>query len=115
MTALDALNRARRAWELSQPQLFFEVDGLDGEQSRALLSVEPAVPLRSLPDGGLTAGAEPCWDLVRTDGQSFAFPAPSPLALSPERQGDGSAPLSNQTGPDATPAEGARPAQEVTL
>lgn len=113
MNALEALARCQRAWEASQPQLFIELypDGLD-EAYGAVPLVEPArIPSHRRGQGGLTTGAEPCRDLLRTDGVPFAFPVP-PVST-PPRSG-GSAPLTNTTGPDAPPAKGARPAQEVT-
>lgn len=111
MNALEALARCQRAWEATQPQLFFELwpdDGLDETELRVPLGlVEPAVAVASPEAGGLAVGAEPCRDLLGTDGKSFLLTAPaSPWT--------GSAPLSNTTGPDAPPAKGTRPAQEVT-
>ena len=96
MTALEALAQAQRAWEATQPQLFFELEdaGLDQAQGRSC----EAGPrhghgsLRLIEPERLTSGAEPCWDLLRADGKSFAFPAPP--ATPPA---GGSAPLYNQT------------------
>jgi len=124
VTPLEALHRCEMAWRRTQPQLFWtdEVlwpDGLDDAHVPAhscVPGVEAAVRIiepADLHPGGLTAGAEPCWDLLRTDGASFAFPAP-PVS-SPPRSG-GSAPLSNTTGPHAIPPKRTRAAQkEVTL
>lgn len=55
-TALDALHQAHQAWIRSQPQLFFELDGLD----------EPPAAYPPFVSGGLveparlTSGACPC-------------------------------------------------------
>ncbi len=119
MTPLDALYRAQRAWEASQPQLFFELwpdDGLDETHvparpygvpgaEAAVRLVEPVVTPRSLPGYGLTAGAEPCRDLLGTDGASSLITAlAAPMSA-------GSAPLSNTTGPHALPPKRTRAAQ----
>ena len=125
MTPLEALHRCEMAWRRTQPQLFWtdEVlwpDGLDDAHVPAhpcVPGVEAAVRIiepADLHPGGLTAGAEPCWDLLRTDGAlRFAFPAP-PVS-SPPRSG-GSAPSHNTTGPHAIPPKRTRAAQkEVTL
>ena len=49
MNALEALNRCRRAWEATQPQLFWTDEnlwgGLDGQRAGASLPVEPVAPL----------------------------------------------------------------------
>lgn len=68
MNAMVALDRCRRAWERTSPQLVIdgwldmldELDGLDEAQPSALRLVEPARFHRTPPAGGLTAGAEPC-------------------------------------------------------
>lgn len=67
MNALDALNVARRAWERTQPQLFFELE-LDEPQG---------TPSPSLPPGGLglveltlnRSGAGP-WSAMADSGRS---------------------------------------------
>ena len=47
MNALEALTRCRRAWEATQPQLFWTDEnlwgGLDEQDAGAVLLVEPAV------------------------------------------------------------------------
>ena len=59
MNALQALDRARRAWERTSPQLVIDgwLDMLDEQETRALLLVEPArthAPLTAhSPAGGL--------------------------------------------------------------
>lgn len=70
MNALDALDRARRAWEATQPQLFFDV----------LDEPAPSRALGRLSPGGLvehtevlTAGAEPSRG-ERPDGGRVAGP-----------------------------------------
>ena len=103
MTPLEALHRCEMAWRRTQPQLFWtdEVlwpDGLDDAHVPAhscVPGVEAAVRIiepADLHPGGLTAGAEPCWDLLRADGKSFAFRVP------PHPPRGGSAP-STTTGP----------------
>ena len=57
MTALDALGRARCAWERSQPQLTIDgwadmLDGLDAPDAGAVRCVEPA----GFVGGGLAVG-----------------------------------------------------------
>lgn len=86
MTPLDALYRCQRAWERTQPQLFFDLwpDGLEaqrepsppdvGQRVEAALCFESATS-EGLPGligsrGGLTNGGEPHTDLLRTDGKS---------------------------------------------
>ena len=57
MNALEALHQCKRAWERTQPQLFWTDDhlwgGLDERDAGAVLLVEPAVPPVSPPHGGL--------------------------------------------------------------
>ena len=68
MNALDALYRCRRAWEATQPQLFWTDenlwgDGWTGSVREAALPVEPVAPPFSPRDGLETAfdgdGANP--------------------------------------------------------
>jgi hypothetical protein len=112
VTPLEALYRCQRAWERTQPQLFFELwpdGGLDEREACRPSLVEPAATPQYLPRGGLAAGAEPCCDLLGTDGESSLFTAP------PAWSG-GSAPLINQTAPGRTSPEDVRDqGQEVTL
>ena len=66
MNALDALYRCRRAWEASQPQLFWTDenlwgDGWTGSVREAALPVEPAAPL-------LTAAAGSALTTYNGDG-----------------------------------------------
>lgn len=61
MTPLVALNRARAAWEATQPQLTLTgwadmLDGLDTPQPSALRCVEPAYAAHPPLRGGLQAG-----------------------------------------------------------
>ena len=70
MNTLEALDRARRAWERTSPQLVIdgwldELDRLDETQGmaecrRSLRLVEPACSPPHSPAGGLNPGAEPC-------------------------------------------------------
>ena len=57
MNALEALHRARRAWELTQPQLVIDgwADGLDAADAGAFRCVEPAYTDRA-GSGGLAIG-----------------------------------------------------------
>lgn len=117
MNALDALWRCQRAWERSQPQLFMELypDGLDEPHRSAVRFVEPAAIPQSLPGGGLAAGAEPCCDNGGLTAGIPSSPDPDSSFAALAAPTAGSAPLSTTTGPDAPPAKGTRPAQEVTL
>jgi hypothetical protein len=125
VTPLDALFRCQRAWEATQPQLFFELwpDGLDEPQTSALRFVEPAVCLPTSPGGGLAAGAEPCRDLVGADGvPSLLTAAPAhgqTERLLPGANGaaaGASAPPINQTAPGRRSPQGMRSqGQEVTV
>ena len=117
MTPLDALYRAQRAWERTQPQLFFELwpdVGLDEPHPSAVRFVEPAALPLSPPGGGLTDGAEPCRDTTTgLTALRVHRPEDSPVTALAATSA-GSAPLHNTTGPDTPPAKGTRPAQEVT-
>lgn len=110
MTPLEALARARAAWEATQPQLFLELwpdIGLNeplrhplGDGERRL--VEPALgraPQASRPRGGLNPGPEPNGDLIRE--QPVVCSVAVPPVLLPLAGGSG--PLTNTTGTDATP------------
>jgi hypothetical protein len=118
MTPLEALHRCQRAWEATQPQLFFDLwpDGLDEPQTSALRFVEPAAcPPEPPPGGGLAAGAEPGRDhreltagIPSPPDPDSSFAAASPV--------DASAPPINQTAPGRTSPEDVRDqGQEVTL
>ena len=115
MNALDALHRARRAWENSQPQTFMDFDGLDEPQPSALRFVEPAALPPTRPGGGLTTGVEPCRDTT-TGLMALRVhrPEDSPVTALAARMA-GSAPSHNTTGPGALPAEEKRPAQRRSL
>lgn len=102
MNALDALYRCQRAWEATQPQLFFELypddDGLDdthadsrscghGEPVRV---VEPAAITANSPGGGLNPGdTEPCHAIVHAELTAFSprvappFPSSGRGSVSP--------------------------------
>ena len=87
MTALDALGRARCAWERSQPQLTIDgwadmLDGLDAADAGAFRCVEP---VESLPGGLIVGGGE-----------------------RPESPSGPTRPLYSFNGPDATLTEAAR-------
>lgn len=121
MNAMDALYRCQRAWEATQPQLFWtnEVlwpDGLDErEEAPGLALVEPAVLPLTPPGGGLTSGAEPCRDTTTgLTALRVHRPEDSPVTALAAMSA-GSAPPYNTTGPDAPPAKGARPAQRRSL
>ena len=114
MTPLEACDRARRAWERSQPQLFMELwpdSGLDdGQELTRLPIVEPAASPLTPPGGGLTVGAEPCC------GTGSELTANRSLH-GPARVGSGgSAPLHNESPRAAQPGQVKRgTGQEVTV
>ncbi len=90
VTAMDALGRARCAWERSQPQLTIDgwadmLDGLDAADAGAVRCVEPAHTNRA-GSGGLAIG----------DGER------------PESPSGPTRPLYNINGHDALPSESAR-------
>ena len=116
MTPLDALYRCQRAWEATQPQLFWTNEVLwpdngldDGQELTRLPIVEPAASPPIPPGGGLTLGAEPCCG------------TPSELTAqslhSPARVGSGgSAPSTTTTPRAAQPGQVKRgTGQEVTV
>ena len=109
MTPLDALYRAQRAWERTQPQLFLELwpdDELEARQTWGLPCFEPvrAYRLTAEASGGLDPGAEPSRvpqeELTAETPPCLtgSYAAPPDLSSSPSGSG-GSAPLCNQTGP----------------
>jgi len=100
-----AIDRARRAWERTQPQLVIDgwldmLDGLDEAQSSALRLVEPE---------RLTSGAEPSY-APPEELTASQFPCVAPSHGSPER--GGSAPSHNTTGSAADPVLGSRGAPQ---
>jgi hypothetical protein len=128
VTPLEALYRCQRAWEATQPQLFMELwpdDGLDERETGALALVEPArhTPSIASPAGGLNPGAEPCRDLLGTDGESALLTAaPAHGKTEPDfdrangSAAGASAPLTNQTGRGRSHPQGTRGhGQEVTV
>ena len=107
MNALEALDRARRAWERTSPQLVIdgwldELDRLDETQGmaecrRSLRLVEPACSPPHSPAGGLNPGAEPCCEqdegltarrpFVADTARSVSsapYPYDGPCRISPE-------------------------------
>lgn len=94
MNAIDALNKARRAWEATQPQ--YVIPGVL-EQADGVGSHRPSARARPLPPssptvGGLTAGAEP--RRVNLSGLTAHHPdtaaAARPGASAPQtHEGDG--------------------------
>ena len=90
MNAMVALERCRRAWERTSPQLVIDgwldmLDELDEPQGmvecrRSLRFVEPVRSHRTPPAGGLTAGAEPCCG--KPEGLTANRPAAADTATS---------------------------------
>lgn len=95
MNALQALDRARAAWERTSPQLVIDgwldmLDGLDETQHRIecrplLRLVEPACFPPHSPAGGLNPGAEPCCeqDEGLTARRPFAADTARPVSSAP--------------------------------
>lgn len=84
MTTLAALDRARQAWEATQPQLTipsFWDDGLEGGDAThagfRVVSLEPAPHL----PGGLNDGAEPRCDTGLTANQPVTVAHPNSLRV----------------------------------
>lgn len=109
MTPLDALYRAQRAWERTQPQLFMDLwpdDELEAGQTWGLPCFEPvrAYRLTAEASGGLNPGAEPCRapqeELTAETPPCLpgSFAAP-PASSAPPSGSGGSAPHRNHTGP----------------
>jgi len=92
-----AIDRARRAWERTQPQLVIDgwldmLDGLDEAQSSALRLVEPE---------RLTSGAEPSY-APPEELTASQFPGVAPSRPAPPNRG-GSAPSNTTTAVAAHP------------
>jgi hypothetical protein len=104
---MEALERCRRAWEASQPQLPLELypddDGLEGGPARVPRpSLEPAAHLVASPGGGLKAGAEPRRGPALELTAPRTHPAGFGSAAAPAARTAGSAPHPPQT-PRAAP------------
>ena len=112
-SALEACHAARRAWELSEPQLFLEVDDLSSSAPPGGGSSFPPAPdspsLLSAPrhSGGSLAGGGADHPAATTShgpcpADRTAPPANSPATTPPWRLGEGRAAASHTTTVAAT-------------